>query len=265
VEADLDLPRECLWHSAAGASVGQVHHWERASPDAHGGEAADGRMPRHSRQNLATRCGDIRAMDDERLHKLWHRRGYLPHFDQGAVVQAVTFRLADSLPRAFYERLSSRTPAERGRSIEAYIDRSRGSCVLVEAPCAKIVESVLTHFDGARYRLLAWVIMPNHVHSILEQMPGHRLGDIVRSWKNYSARRINSLRDRHGAVWAPDYFDRFIRNEDHLANAIHYVEDNPVKAGLVSSPDKWPFSSFAARRDRSAALPPCASGDARSQ
>jgi putative DNA methylase len=201
----------------------------------------------------------------EQSHKLWHRRGYLPHFDQGAVVQAVTFRLADSLPREFYENLASRTPADRSRSIETCIDRGRGSCILADTAYAKIVQSVLAHFDGERYRLLAWVIMPNHVHIVVEQIPGYRLGDVVRSWKNYSARWINALGNKSGAVWAPDYFDRFIRNEDHLANAIQYVEDNPVKAGLVRNPAEWVFSFGAARHRCSAALPPCASGDARSQ
>jgi REP element-mobilizing transposase RayT len=201
----------------------------------------------------------------EQSHKLWHRRGYLPHFDQGAVVQAITFRLADSLPREFYESLASRTPTVRSQGFETHMDQGRGACILADPDYAKIVQGVLNHFDGERYRLLAWVIMPNHVHSVVEQIPGHRLGDVVRSWKNYSARRINALSNKSGAVWAPDYFDRFIRNEDHLANAIRYVEDNPVKAGLVSNPAEWIFSFCAARHGSSAAAPPCASGDARSQ
>ena len=198
-------------------------------------------------------------------HKSWHRRGYLPHFDEGAVVQAITFRLADSLPREAYLKIASLDAAKRGKSIEAHMDLGRGSCILRQPDNARIVQDVLQHFDGERYRLLAWVVMPNHVHVVMEQMTGHRLGDVVRSWKNYSARRINARERKAGILWAPDYFDRFVRNEEHLQNAIRYVEANPVNAGLAREPGGWPYSSFAMRESLSAAPPPCASGDARSQ
>jgi REP element-mobilizing transposase RayT len=181
------------------------------------------------------------------------------------VVQSVTFRLADSLPRDMPARPATEMPDVRSRRIEASIDKGRGSCILADPACAAIVEGVLKHFDGERYRLLAWVIMPNHVHAVIEQMAGHRLGDVVRSWKIYSARRIAAIRGRSGTVWAPDYFDRFIRNEDHLGDAIRYVEYNPVKAGLVRNPADWAHSSCSAHHRSSAVASPCASGDARSR
>ena len=163
----------------------------------------------------------------------------------------VTFRLSDSLPRAFYEKVASLQAPERHRALEEYIDQGRGACILSDHACARSVQQVFEHFDGERYRLIAWVIMPNHVHVIVEQLPGHRLGDVVRSWKSYSARRINAQNGCRGTFWAPDYFDRFIRNEKHLANAIRYVEGNPVKAGLVRDAADWLFSSYARRNDTS--------------
>jgi putative transposase len=89
--------------------------------------------------------------------------------------------------------------------------------------------------------------MPNHAHTVIEQMEGYRLGDIIGSWKSFSANRINKLRGCSGKVWAKDYFDRYIRNEIHLANAVNYVEGNPVKAGLTKVPQDWPHSSASVR------------------
>jgi REP element-mobilizing transposase RayT len=179
-------------------------------------------------------------------HRFWHRRGYLPHFDAGATVQSITFRLADSLPRQLFNaiRASSKTESENRSRIEAVIDRGRGTCVLRLKECGGIVENALMHFDGERYRLLAWVVMPNHVHVAIEQIEGHRLGDIVHSWKSYSANRINRLLGRKGALWAVDYFDRFVRDGAHYANLIRYIECNPVKAGLVAHAEDWSHSSI---------------------
>lgn len=177
-------------------------------------------------------------------HKAWHDRGYLPHFDLGATLQLVTFRLADSIPRARIESMTSAGELDRRVQIEAMIDEGRGSCLLGNPVHATIVKNAPGHFDGARYKLMAWVIMPNHVHALIEQMEGHPLGDVVHSWKSFSANTINRQRGAQGTVWAPDYFDRYIRNEEHYLNAIHYIENNPVKAGLTESPDKWPFSSL---------------------
>ncbi len=82
--------------------------------------------------------------------------------------------------------------------------------------------------------LHAWVVMPNHVHVLFSLRKGHRLEDVVKSWKGVSARRINDLLSRNGALWMADYFDRFIRDEEHFWNAARYVRQNPRKAGLKS-------------------------------
>lgn len=179
-------------------------------------------------------------------HRFWHQRGYLPHFDAGDVVQSVTFRLADSLPRRLVDSItaSSTTDSQQRARIEALIDGGRGLCVLRRKDCGAIVENALKYFDGERYRLLAWVIMPNHVHVVIEQIEGYRLSDVVHSWKSYSANEINACLRKSGPLWAPDYFDRFIRNEEHYSSVLHYIENNPVKAGLATRAEDWPFSSI---------------------
>jgi len=182
-----------------------------------------------------------------RPHRGWHTRGYLPHFDAGADVQTITFRLADSLPREFYEKAAAVASNDKDRFfiLEKGIDQGRGSCLLTDHVNATIVRDALEHFDGAQYLLLAWVIMPNHVHALIEQIEGYSLTTVVQSWKSVSAHAINKARNSHGRIWAPDYFDRYIRDNVHYETAKYYIENNPVKARLVGKPEDWPFSSAA--------------------
>ncbi|WP_421999110.1 REP-associated tyrosine transposase [Reyranella sp.] len=174
-------------------------------------------------------------------HKGWHSRGYLPHFDSAETTQFVTFRLADSLPKAVAAALA--LLPDSLVEIDRALDSGRGACWLAQPAIASTVEDAILHFDGERYRLLAWCIMPNHVHVVVEPAPGHSLGSIVRSWKSFTANGGNRLLGRDGPFWHRDYFDRFIRDEGHLARTIDYVENNPVKAGLVPEPAGWRWSS----------------------
>jgi REP element-mobilizing transposase RayT len=171
----------------------------------------------------------------------WHSRGYLPHFDSPETIQFVTFRLADSLPRAVIEALNFQVDAVQ--RIDHELDGGLGACWLRRPEIASLVQDALLHFDGERYRLLAWCLMPNHVHVVIEIQGSHSLSDIVRSWKSFTSRRANVQLGRSGPFWQADYFDRYIRDEEHLARTIEYVEQNPVKAGLASAVDDWTWSS----------------------
>ena len=214
-------------------------------------------------------------------HREWHSRGYLPHFDHPGLVQSITFRLADSLPA---EKLAqwqaellagarpswpqsneiksgrdARAPAgkiEVHRRIEEWLDRGHGRCVLRDPRMAQIVEDALLHFDGERYRLLAWVIMPNHVHVLAETLAGHRLGDFIHSWKSFTAKDINRVMGRTGPLWQAEYFDRYIRDADHFRDAIRYIEQNPVEAGLVARAEDWAFGSARRKSSGSAGILP---------
>ena len=173
--------------------------------------------------------------------KGWHSRGYLPHFDSPETVQFVTFRLADSLPRTLVESLRLR---EQGlQAFDEELDTGLGACWLRKPRIATLVETALLHSDGERYRLLAWCLMPNHVHVVAEMRGNISLSAIVKSWKSFTARRANAELGRSGAFWHTDYFDRFMRDEDHLYRTIEYVEQNPVKAGLVQAAADWTWSS----------------------
>ncbi len=138
--------------------------------------------------------------------------------------------------------------SERRARINTFLDAGYGSCLLRDPDCARIVEDNLLHFDGDRYRLIAWVVMPNHVHALIEPLPDHCLADIAHSWKSYTATRINRLLKRQGALWQREYWDRYIRDMPHLQNTISYIHTNPVTAGLVGDTTAWMFSS--ARRMR---------------
>jgi putative DNA methylase len=82
---------------------------------------------------------------------------------------------------------------------------------------------------------------------MIEQIEGYRLDRIVHSWKSFTAKQINRRLNSDGRVWARDYFDRYVRDEPHYLNALYYIENNPVKAGLVRLAEDWVHSSAAGR------------------
>ncbi|TWT03969.1 transposase [Reyranella sp. CPCC 100927] len=184
-------------------------------------------------------------MTEPNPHKGWHSRGYLPHFDAANVIQSVIFRLADSLPSYVLDQAPD--PRGRRKMADATLDAGMGACALREARVAGLVQAALLYFDGGRYRMLAWCIMPNHVHALIEPLEGNGLSAIVQSWKSFTAKRANAILEREGSFWAPDYFDRYIRDQGHFETSIHYIEHNPVKAGLAHDADEWLWSSAGRR------------------
>ncbi|MFN4090851.1 MAG: REP-associated tyrosine transposase [Alphaproteobacteria bacterium] len=171
----------------------------------------------------------------------------------------MTFRLADSLPRSISvpARHGAGPSAERRCIIEDALDAGHGSCALGNPVIARLVEAALLHFDGSRYRLLAWTVMPNHVHALIQTVPGHALCAVVQSWKSFTAKQVRRIAPGPSRFWQPEYFDRYVRNDRHLAAVMTYIEANPVKAGLCAAPEDWPFGSACRRREaRSAGVSP---------
>lgn len=179
---------------------------------------------------------------DHREPKSWHSRGYIPHFDSPETIQHIVFRTRDSLPKSLLDTLPS-DPAFRRRAIDVLLDESKNGRAFSDPAAARLVEQAMVRFDGVRYDILAWCIMPNHVHVVMGPRDGWRTGDIIRSWKTFTAREINQLSGGEGSFWAPDSFDRFMRDEDHFLRTLDYVERNPVAAGLAANAADWPFSS----------------------
>jgi REP element-mobilizing transposase RayT len=183
----------------------------------------------------------------QRTHKGWYSRGYIPHFDSPGMLQGITFRLADSLPAHIVKALAEdpemmQDPVKRKR-VEEYLNSGYGACHLRDPRIGGMVENALLYFDGSRYRQIAWIVMPNHVHTLIETFVGYPLPDVIQSWKSYTAKQANRVLERSGQFWAVDYFDRYIRDERHFIDSVNYIHNNPVKTGLVSAPEAWPFSS----------------------
>jgi hypothetical protein len=103
-------------------------------------------------------------------------------------VQFITFRLHDSLPYEVRlppsEQDNAETRRSRPRKVEEALDSAFGACYLADSRVASTVDEALVAFDGARYDLLAWVIMPNHVHLLTKTMEGHPLSAVMQMWKS---------------------------------------------------------------------------------
>jgi len=196
------------------------------------------------------------------------RRGArLPHWTREGAFYALTFRLADSLPKTVldaweFERQDVvRTARQLGRALTSleearldtlfsqkvgrYLDEGRGNCWLRQDRIARLVASALEFFEGARYRLLAWCIMPNHVHVVLEPLPGNALPEILHSWKSYTAKQINKLLEKRGQFWEVEYYDHLIRDERDFKAQIDYVLANPLRAEMKDW--KWMAAARASR------------------
>jgi REP element-mobilizing transposase RayT len=174
-----------------------------------------------------------------------HQRA-LPHWRVDGGTYFVTMRLADSLPAEVLRNLRQRVASipdqrernERMRSLaHRYLDEGYGSCVLRDANCASLVRDVFLKFDGDRYRLGPWSVLPNHAHTIVKPLGMNSLDEIVGDWKSVSAHRINKLLGRRGTLWQDEPYDSWLRDQNDLDRVRLYILRNPEKAGLKN----WPF------------------------
>jgi REP element-mobilizing transposase RayT len=190
------------------------------------------------------------------------QRGRLPHWEKDSGLYFVTFHLADSLPAPVLKKLVERNcllvtakrigtnllPSQKlliekysAKEMEEHFDRGIGACSLRDPRIANLVVNALRFRHGEKYRLLAWCVMPNHVHVIFRLFPGQELSDTVGGWKSYTAKSANRILGRTGAFWQREYYDRLIRNDGELDRAVDYVLRNPEKAGLKGW--KWVWSA----------------------
>ena len=173
-------------------------------------------------------------------------RRNLPHWRQEGATYFVTFRLADALPetclsdiaavREGWERTHPEPRTESdwedyARMIsekeEAWLDRGHGACWFSNKAHATAMENALRKFDGERYHLGAFVIMPNHVHLIARPFRDHQLDGITRGWKGVVARKINQAEGLSGQLWQEESYDRIVRDSEHLLRVIRYIGKNP--------------------------------------
>ena len=178
-------------------------------------------------------------------------RRRLPHWEQQGATFFITFRLADAVPQKLlrqwkeeletwkkfhpepWDALTKDEYQNRFHDArEAWLDQGHGECILRRPQIAATIANSLRHFDGDRYALDSFVVMPNHVHVLVRPHEAHSLSEILHSWKSFSAKEINKLRERSGAVWQDENYDRMVRDFAELERYRDYIKENPVAAKL---------------------------------
>ena len=112
-----------------------------------------------------------------------------------------------------------------------YERRNKGTC--------SVMTTALRHFDGERYDLIGFVVMPNHVHLLVGGMARNAMLKQVESWKKWSAMKINEALGRSGRFWQDESFDHLVRSEASFEKFRMYIEENPVKVGLRKGDFVW--------------------------
>lgn len=172
--------------------------------------------------------------------------GNLPHWHQDGKIQFATFRLADSLPSCVLSELnakiekfknlypkpwSSDTTREYWNFVgpleERLLENGHGSCILKHKEVRDIVKNSILYRDGIDYNVIAFVIMPNHVHVLIQPIGNLSLSKILHSIKRFSAVNINRLTQKSGKFWMSESFDRIVRSPSHLKRCIQYIKNNP--------------------------------------
>ncbi len=180
---------------------------------------------------------------------------YLPHWEMADGVYFVTFRLADSIPheklislRDEYQFLMTHlrmseevSPSDLAREgfsffledVDDALDGADGACWLERPEMASLVSDALKYFEGDRYDLYCWCVMPNHVHVTYRKYGDYTLEDVHHSWKSYTATVANRNLGRVGeSFWQADSYEHLVRTSEELARVNKYILSNPGKAGL---------------------------------
>ena len=203
----------------------------------------------------------LRFFDSEDEFSVAERR--LPHWSQAGTLTFLTWRTWDSIPHAVAEswqrdrsawlaktgidptdpnwrqRLDRLSDAVRGEyhkefseRWEKLLDACHGDCVLRNPQLANIVAASLKHFNGTRYLLTDFVIMPNHVHLLVMFPDSEMMLSQCESWKRFTAGQVNKQLGRTGRFWQTDCFDHLVRSNAQFESLRRYIKDNPSKAKL---------------------------------
>ena len=200
----------------------------------------------------------------------YYRRN-LPHWHPSGVSIFLTWRLDGSLPLDVIEKLTVMRRRLRDRTrkvlqedrlveykklfarVDTILDRaSSGPLWLGDKRIAELVQDALVNRYAGLYFLWAYVVMTNHIHVLLRPK-NHEISisTITKNLKGYSSREANRLLKRTGQrFWQDESFDHWSRNPSEFARIVKYIENNPVKAGLVREPEQWEWSSAAERKRR---------------
>ena len=203
-------------------------------------------------------------------YKLFYKRS-LPHQQPAGTALFVTSRLAGSLPAQVLSRLRiearrmelaldgvdvgeerENTAYSYQRQLFGKWDTALDTCAtgprwLSDAAVAALVADSIRYRDGSVYDLLAFCIMPNHMHLVftpLSDEDGHpyALSKIMQSLKGYTARACNRILGRQGGFWQHESYDHWVRDEAEYQRIVRYVTANPVRAGLADHWEDWPWT-----------------------
>jgi REP element-mobilizing transposase RayT len=170
----------------------------------------------------------------------------LPHWHPDGKSIFLTWRLFGSLPSSVLKRLESlrATPGKQFVAADKFLDGATAGPRWLSDPkiAAFVKDAILRGEKLGHYTLFSYVVMPNHVHVLLE--PAVPVLRLTRGIKGVSARNANAALGRVGKpFWQDESFDHWIRNAAQFDRVRWYIENNPVKAGLAKSPKQWPWSS----------------------
>jgi putative transposase len=185
---------------------------------------------------------------------------FRPHWTQAGAVVFITFRAHDSIPREVLQRwerekqdwlktrghdaakhwsvvLPTLTEKDRAdfymqfnRCREDFLDTCHGRCLLRRPELARIVANSLLHFDGKRYRMGDFIVMPTHVHLLAAFATADAMTKQCDSWLHFTAFQINRVIGENGKFWQQEPFDHLVRSLEQYEYLRQYIADNPRKA-----------------------------------
>jgi len=200
---------------------------------------------------------------DPRMQEFQVYERHLPHWRAPGRCFFITFRTRDSIPLEVMQQMKEATvqwqlrlsqaalnaggrlpPDEwaawqdfqqvQMRKLEFLLDEGHGECLLRFPEHRQPLIEALHHFEGSRCQMLAYTVMPNHVHVLCRPLGKHSPDTLSRSWKRHSGDRIHRALGRAGSFWQEESFDRIIRDADHYFRVVRYIAKNPVQARLRS-------------------------------
>lgn len=173
-------------------------------------------------------------------------RKNLPHWEQDGKIHYITFRLSDSLPQPVVDKYLSdkeRFVKEHpqpwdddikrqyskliSNPVENFLDAGYGNCILKEPAIRQHLIDAINYYDADRFAVLAYVIMPNHVHMLAVPLNGYALDNTISSILRFSATGMNRLLGKKGRVWQTEPFDTIVRSHIQYVKCVEYIRHNP--------------------------------------
>jgi len=204
------------------------------------------------------------------LEKKPYYKRTLPHFQDEGMTYFITFRLAFTLPEnvlqkirvkrlefnQIFDKLTHEEKIDMQKeyfyqniiSFDELVEKYQNQTDWIKIPeISDIIQCSLFYHDGKKYDLVAFTLMPNHVHLILTPLKNinqtdYSISGIMHSIKSYSAKKCNQILKQEGQFWYHENFEHTIRDNNDMQRCLDYVINNPVKAGLVEEWTDWKYT-----------------------